>query len=80
MTTGPVTAAAAGTWKLGDLSVNRMGFGAMRLPQRGRALDPGAASGDRTGPSGAPPGGRARRQSHRHGRVLFLLATIRSTS
>jgi aryl-alcohol dehydrogenase-like predicted oxidoreductase len=28
MTTG---AAAAGTWKLGDLTVNRMGFGAMRL-------------------------------------------------
>jgi len=25
------TAAAAGTWKLGDLTVNRMGFGAMRL-------------------------------------------------
>jgi pyridoxine 4-dehydrogenase len=27
------TAAAAGTWKLGDLVVNRMGFGAMRLTQ-----------------------------------------------
>jgi pyridoxine 4-dehydrogenase len=26
------TAAAAGTWMLGDLTVNRMGFGAMRLP------------------------------------------------
>lgn len=24
-------AAAAGTWKLGDLTVNRLGFGAMRL-------------------------------------------------
>jgi pyridoxine 4-dehydrogenase len=47
MTSGTVTAAAAGTWKLGDLTVNRMGFGAMRLPQRGRALDPGAAPLDR---------------------------------
>lgn len=26
-----ITAAAAGTWTLGDLTVNRMGFGAMRL-------------------------------------------------
>ena len=26
-----ISAAAAGTWKLGDLTVNRMGFGAMRL-------------------------------------------------
>jgi aryl-alcohol dehydrogenase-like predicted oxidoreductase len=31
MTSEPITAAAAGTWKLGDLTVNRMGFGAMRL-------------------------------------------------
>jgi len=44
---GTVTAAAAGTWKLGDLTVNRMGFGAMRLPQTGRALVAGAASHDR---------------------------------
>jgi aryl-alcohol dehydrogenase-like predicted oxidoreductase len=27
-----INAAAAGTWELGDLTVNRMGFGAMRLP------------------------------------------------
>lgn len=27
-------AAAAGTWQLGDLTVNRLGFGAMRLPGR----------------------------------------------
>jgi aryl-alcohol dehydrogenase-like predicted oxidoreductase len=47
MTSGSVTAAAAGTWKLGNLTVNRMGFGAMRLPQRGRALDPAAVPGDR---------------------------------
>ena len=26
-----ITAAAAGTWTLGDLTVNRVGFGAMRL-------------------------------------------------
>ncbi|MFD7694234.1 aldo/keto reductase [Streptomyces sp. NPDC059805] len=31
MTTGTITAHAAGTWDLGDLSVNRLGFGAMRL-------------------------------------------------
>jgi pyridoxine 4-dehydrogenase len=36
-----VTADAAGTWRLGDLTVNRLGFGAMRL------------TGDRTG-AGAP--------------------------
>ena len=29
-----IDAAAAGTWELGDLTVNRMGFGAMRLPGR----------------------------------------------
>jgi hypothetical protein len=32
------TAGAAGIFKLGDLTVNRMGFGAMRLSQRGRAF------------------------------------------
>ncbi|MFF5212671.1 aldo/keto reductase [Streptosporangium sp. NPDC000396] len=31
MTPHTSTAAAAGTWKLGDLTVNRVGFGAMRL-------------------------------------------------
>ncbi|MFJ5309312.1 aldo/keto reductase [Streptomyces sp. NPDC088350] len=31
MTSEKITAAAAGTWKLGDLTVNRVGFGAMRL-------------------------------------------------
>ena len=36
-----VTAGAAGTWRLGDLTVNRLGFGAMRL------------TGDRSG-DGAP--------------------------
>ncbi|WP_345008893.1 aldo/keto reductase [Streptomyces shaanxiensis] len=31
MTSETITADAAGTWKLGDLSVSRVGFGAMRL-------------------------------------------------
>jgi aryl-alcohol dehydrogenase-like predicted oxidoreductase len=31
VTSETITAAAAGTWTLGDLTVNRMGFGAMRL-------------------------------------------------
>ncbi|MEV0641558.1 oxidoreductase [Streptomyces sp. NPDC050619] len=31
MSSETITADAAGTWKLGDLSVNRVGFGAMRL-------------------------------------------------
>jgi aryl-alcohol dehydrogenase-like predicted oxidoreductase len=31
MTSTAVTAAASGTWTLGDLTVNRLGFGAMRL-------------------------------------------------
>ena len=30
-TTGTTTAAASGTWRLGELSVHRLGFGAMRL-------------------------------------------------
>jgi len=32
--TTTITAAAAGTWELGDRTVNRMGFGAMRLMQK----------------------------------------------
>jgi pyridoxine 4-dehydrogenase len=44
---GQITAADGGTWKLGDLVVNRLGFGAMRLPQTGRALVPDAAPRDR---------------------------------
>ncbi|GGQ08932.1 oxidoreductase [Streptomyces roseolilacinus] len=31
MTTETITADAAGTWNLGDMTVNRLGFGAMRL-------------------------------------------------
>ena len=45
--TGRPDAAAAGTWRLGDLEVNRMGFGAMRLPQTGRPLSPDAVPRDR---------------------------------
>jgi len=33
-----ISAAASGTWQLGDLEVNRIGFGAMRLTQNGEAL------------------------------------------
>jgi pyridoxine 4-dehydrogenase len=40
-------AADAGTWTLGDRTVNRMGFGTMRLPQTGRALVPDAVPRDR---------------------------------
>jgi pyridoxine 4-dehydrogenase len=47
MTSAEITAAAAGTWTLGDLTVNRMGFGAMRLAQTGRALTADATPGDR---------------------------------
>lgn len=39
-------AARAGTWRLGDLTVRRLGFGAMRLPQRGRALSAAAPPRD----------------------------------
>ncbi|MDH6133830.1 pyridoxine 4-dehydrogenase [Kitasatospora sp. MAA4] len=46
-TSHAVSAAAAGTWRLGDLTVNRLGFGAMRLPQHGPAFAPGAAPSDR---------------------------------
>ncbi|MCX4626053.1 aldo/keto reductase [Streptomyces sp. NBC_01443] len=33
MTSETITAAASGTWRLGDLTVRRIGFGAMRLTQ-----------------------------------------------
>lgn len=44
---GTINAAAAGTWKLGDLPVNRIGFGAMRLTQYGEALTNEATPSDR---------------------------------
>ncbi|MCT9087587.1 aldo/keto reductase [Streptomyces sp. ASQP_92] len=46
-TSETITAAAAGTWQLGDLTVNRIGFGTMRLPQRGAALVADAVPSDR---------------------------------
>ena len=36
MSTEEIDAAAAGSWMIGDLSVNRIGFGAMRVAGRGR--------------------------------------------
>jgi pyridoxine 4-dehydrogenase len=47
MTDDMITAAAAGSWKLGNRTVHRLGFGALRLPQTGRALDPAAVPRDR---------------------------------
>ncbi|WP_028797195.1 oxidoreductase [Streptomyces purpureus] len=47
MTSQTITAADSGTWKLGDLTVNRIGFGTMRLPQTGEALIPDAVPRDR---------------------------------
>ena len=49
MISGTTTAAAAGTWTLGDRTVNRLGFGAMRLTGtggmgRGDDRDPEASS------------------------------------
>ncbi|MFC8505177.1 aldo/keto reductase [Streptomyces sp. NPDC057411] len=43
----PVHASTSGTWKLGDLPVHRIGFGAMRLPQTGEALIEDAVPRDR---------------------------------
>ncbi|MFD6886706.1 aldo/keto reductase [Streptomyces sp. NPDC059957] len=47
MTAQTITAAASGTWTLGDLTVNRIGFGTMRLPQHGEALAAEAVPRDR---------------------------------
>ena len=47
MTSEPLAAAAAGTWRLGDLVVNRMGFGSMRLTQNGPAFADAATPSDR---------------------------------
>jgi pyridoxine 4-dehydrogenase len=47
MTSETITAAASGTWKLGDLEINRIGFGAMRLPQNGEAFAADATPSDR---------------------------------
>ncbi|WP_326696170.1 oxidoreductase [Streptomyces sp. NBC_01754] len=47
MTPQTIDAADSGSWTLGDLTVNRIGFGAMRLPQTGEALTAGAVPRDR---------------------------------
>ncbi|MER6031036.1 aldo/keto reductase [Streptomyces sp. NPDC001851] len=47
MTSQTITAAASGTWRLGDLTVHRVGFGAMRLPQHGEAFAADAVPRDR---------------------------------
>ncbi|MFI1385767.1 aldo/keto reductase [Embleya sp. NPDC020886] len=47
MTSSTSTAAGSGTWTLGDLTINRIGFGAMRLTQDGAALDADAVPSDR---------------------------------
>ncbi|MCX4782384.1 aldo/keto reductase [Streptomyces sp. NBC_01264] len=47
MTSQTITAAASGTFELGDLTVNRIGFGAMRLPQHGAAFAAAAVPRDR---------------------------------
>ncbi|MFE2146615.1 aldo/keto reductase [Streptomyces sp. NPDC059456] len=47
MTSQNINAAASGTWKLGDLHVNRLGFGAMRLTQDGPAFTRDSAPSDR---------------------------------
>ncbi|MGW3205701.1 oxidoreductase [Streptomyces sp. NPDC001135] len=47
MNSQTITAAASGTWKLGDLTVNRIGLGTMRLPQTGEALVADAVPRDR---------------------------------
>ncbi|MFE0380729.1 oxidoreductase [Streptomyces inhibens] len=47
MTSETITAAASGAWQIGDLEVNRIGFGAMRLTQNGEAFAADAAPSDR---------------------------------
>ncbi|MFJ4778117.1 oxidoreductase [Streptomyces sp. NPDC088762] len=45
--TASASASASGTWTLGDRTVNRIGFGAMRLTQHGEAFAPDAVPRDR---------------------------------
>ncbi|WNI33779.1 oxidoreductase [Streptomyces sp. ITFR-6] len=47
MTSQTTGAAASGTWTLGDRTVNRIGFGAMRLAQHGEAFAADAVPRDR---------------------------------
>ncbi|MFF0394938.1 aldo/keto reductase [Streptomyces sp. NPDC005248] len=48
MSSETITATASGSWKLGDLTVNRLGFGAMRLTQIGKAFGADSPSSDRS--------------------------------
>lgn len=48
MASETITATASGSWKLGDLTVNRLGFGAMRLTQNGKAFSADSPSSDRS--------------------------------
>ncbi|MGY4901568.1 aldo/keto reductase [Streptomyces sp. 900116325] len=48
MSSETITATASGSWKLGDLTVNRLGFGAMRLTQIGKAFSADSPSSDRS--------------------------------
>ncbi|MFB7305627.1 aldo/keto reductase [Streptomyces sp. NPDC056192] len=48
MASETITATASGSWKLGDLTVNRLGFGAMRLTQIGKAFSADSPSSDRS--------------------------------
>nr|WP_240772174.1 aldo/keto reductase [Nocardia sp. CS682] len=47
MVSGGMDAAAGGSWKLGESTVNRIGLGAMRLPQYGQAFAADAVPRDR---------------------------------
>ena len=47
MTETMVKADAAGSWRLGEATVNRVGLGAMRLSQNGRAFDAASEPRDR---------------------------------
>ncbi|MGK4579297.1 oxidoreductase [Kitasatospora sp. HPMI-4] len=47
MTSQMISAAESGSWKLGERTVNRIGFGAMRLTQHGEAFAPDAVPRDR---------------------------------
>ncbi|MET7787152.1 aldo/keto reductase [Streptomyces sp900116325] len=48
MSSETINATASGSWKLGDLTVNRLGFGAMRLTQIGKAFSADSPSSDRS--------------------------------
>jgi pyridoxine 4-dehydrogenase len=73
MNSETITAASAGTWQLGDLTVNRIGFGAMRLTKNADGTpsdrDQAITVLRRAIELGVEP--------HRHRRVLLLAAALR---